>query len=80
MARETLRRLLAPAELSAVSERDWRHPSLSDSADRIQLLSPTYARNSAASSSKVQHTAVRTAGDVRGKSQNWVDAEAEETM
>ena len=81
MARETLRRLVAPAELSAASERDWYHPSLPDSADRIQLLAPTDAWRSAANLGKVQHTtAIRAADDVRGKSNGWIDAEAEETI
>jgi hypothetical protein len=78
MARETLRRLVAPAELSAANERDWHHSSLSNSADRIQLLVP--ARSGAASSTQVEHAAVRTADHIRGQAKSWLDAKAEEAM
>jgi hypothetical protein len=43
MARETLRRLMAPAQSGAVKERGCYYPSLSDPGDRNAVLAPTFA-------------------------------------
>jgi hypothetical protein len=79
MARETLRRLVAPAQLSAVNERDWYRSPFSNGADRIQLFAPRYAQRAPASCSQVEQTTVHTTDDAQGRSKNRVDAEAEET-